>query len=101
LPEPGDPDEAAEVPYDVAPVPTFKPSPAYPEWAREAGIEGRVVLHALVGRDGRVKRVSVKRDVRGLTDSARDAIARWIFRPATFGGRPVPVWVEIPVDFRL
>ncbi len=96
-----DPSESTLVAYDVAPVPTFRPSPVYSDWQRDAGIEGRVVLHALVGRDGRVKRVNVVRDVGGLSEPARAAIARWIFRPATFGGKPVSVWVEIPVDFRL
>lgn len=87
--------------YEEAPVPIHRPEPKYPDWAREARIEGRVVLHALVGSDGRVKRVRVVRDVTGLSEPAREAIARWTFRPAKAGGRPVTVWVEIPIDFKL
>ncbi len=87
--------------YEKAPVPLHCPEPVYPDWAREARIEGRVVLHALVGSDGRVKRVRVIRDVTGLSGPAREAIARWIFRPAKVGGRPVTVWVEIPIEFKL
>lgn len=96
-----DPPESAAVPYEAAPTPTFRPEPLYPDWCREQRIEGRVVLHALVGRDGRVKRVSVVRGVKGLSEPAKAAIARWLFKPATFGGKPVAVWVEVPVEFRL
>lgn len=96
-----DPPESAVVAFEVAPVPTFRPEPLYPEWCREQRIEGRVVLHALVGRDGRVKRVSVARGVKGLSEPAMAAIGRWLFKPATFGGKPVAVWVEIPVEFKL
>lgn len=96
-----DPPESAAVPYEAAPVPTFRPEPLYPDWCREQRIEGRVILHALVGRDGRVKRVSVVRGVKGLSEPAKAAIARWLFKPATFGGKPVAVWVEVPVEFRL
>jgi protein TonB len=96
-----DPVEGAFVAYDRAPIPYFRPAPAYPPWARDAGIEGRVVLHVLVGRDGRVARVTVIRDVEGLTDGARETIARWRFHPALSGRNPVAVWVEIPIEFRL
>jgi len=96
-----DPPESAAIPYEAAPIPTFRPEPLYPDWCREQRIEGRVVLHALVGRDGRVKRVSVVRGVKGLSEPAKAAIARWLFKPATFGGKPVAVWVEVPVEFRL
>jgi protein TonB len=95
------PAEGAFVAYDRPPVPYYRPAPGYPPWAREAGIEGRVVLHALVGRDGRVTRITVLRDVEGLTDAAREAIARWLFHPALSGKNPVPVWVEIPIEFKL
>jgi protein TonB len=60
-----------------------------------------VLLHVLVGQDGRVRTVSVIRGVTGLTEEAREALLRWTFRPATAYGRPVAVWVEIPVQFRL
>jgi len=96
-----DPPESAAIPFEAAPIPTFRPEPLYPDWCREQRIEGRVVLHALIGRDGRVRRVSVVRGVKGLSEPAQAAIARWLFKPATFGGKPVAVWVEIPVEFRL
>jgi periplasmic protein TonB len=96
-----DPEEGAFVAYDRPPVPYYRPTPDYPGWAREQGIQGRVVLHVLVGRDGRVARVTVWKDVAGLTDAARETVARWLFHPALSGKNAVAVWVEIPIDFRL
>lgn len=87
--------------FDEPPVPLTKPAPRYPEWARENGITGTVLLRVLVDRDGAVRRVTVLRGVEGLTEAARDALMRWTFRPASAMGRPVAVWVDIPVEFRL
>jgi len=95
------PPEGAFVAFDQPPVPYYRPAPDYPGWAREQGIQGRVVLHVLVGQDGRVTRITVLRDVSGLTDAAREAIARWRFHPALSGRNPVAVWVEIPIEFKL
>jgi protein TonB len=95
------PAEGAFVAFDRPPVPYFRPAPDYPDWAREQGIQGRVVLHVLVGRDGQVTRITVLRDVSGLTGAAREAIARWRFHPALSGRSSVAVWVEIPIEFKL
>jgi protein TonB len=97
----GNPAEGAFVAFDQPPVPIYRPAPDYPDWAREQGIQGRVVLHVLVTRDGQVTRITVLRDVSGLTDAAREAIARWRFHPALSGRNPVAVWVEIPIEFKL
>ena len=96
-----DPPEGAFVSFDEPPVPVTRPDPAYPEWARENRIEGRVVLHALIGVDGRVRRVTVIRGVPGLTESAQEALYRWTFRPARMNRQPVAVWIEVPFQFRL
>jgi protein TonB len=96
-----DPAEEAFVLFDEPPVPIFRPDPAYPEWARENGIDGRVVLHALVGVDGRVRRVTVIRGIPGLSESAEETLYRWTFKPARAGRQPVAVWIEVPFSFRL
>ena len=96
-----EPAEGAFVFFDDPPVPVHHPAPDYPGWAKENGISGTVLLHLLVGQDGRVRRVSVIRGVTGLTEAAQEALRRWTFRPARANGRPVAVWVEIPVEFRL
>ena len=73
--------------------------PAYPEFAREAQIQGKVILHVLVDKNGRVKNVKVIRGVTGLNEAAVDAIKKWVFKPALSNNKPVAVWVEIPMDF--
>ena len=82
------------------PVPVVAPKPAYPPWAQEAGITGRVLLHVLVGEDGRVRKVVVKEGVMGLSEAASDGVRLWVFRPATVRGVAVSTWVSIPVVFR-
>lgn len=93
------PGEGDFVYYEDEPVPVTTVQPTYPEFAREAQIQGKVVLHVLVGKDGRVKNVKVIRGVTGLNDAAVDAIKRWVFKPALSNNKPVAVWVEVPLDF--
>lgn len=75
--------------------------PNYPLGARKLGIEGTVQLNALVGKDGKVKRVKIKQSVVGLNEAAIEAVCKWRFRPALSHGQPVAVWVTLPVNFRL
>lgn len=78
--------------------------PEYPSRARRSNIEGRVVVRAIVGRDGRVEpqSVSVLRSVPALDEAAMDAVRAWRFSPALDGNdRPIRVIVKIPVRFAL
>jgi protein TonB len=93
------PSEGEFVYYEDEPVPVTAPPPAYPEFAREANITGKVTLHVLVGKDGRVKNVKVIKSVTGLDQAAIDAVKRWVFKPALSNNKPIAVWVEIPMDF--
>lgn len=93
------PSEGEFVYFEDAPTPVTAPPPAYPDFAREAGITGKVTLHVLVGKDGRVKNVKVFKGVTGLDQAAMDAVKKWIFKPALSNNKPVAVWVEVPVDF--
>lgn len=96
-----DPDAEVYRVVDELPVPVFAPTPAYPAWAREAGVTGRVLLEALVGRDGRVRRVVIVKDAEGLGGAAQETLLRWVFRPARVNGAAVATWVAVPVVFRL
>ncbi len=93
------PSEGEFVYYEDEPVPVQRVEPAYPEFAREAQIQGKVTLHVLVGKDGRVKNVKVIKGVTGLNEAAVDAIKKWVFKPALSNNKPVAVWVEVPMDF--
>jgi protein TonB len=96
-----DPPEGMFVAFDEPPVPISHPDPIYPDWARENGIEGRIILHALIGADGRVRRITVIRGIPGLSESAGEALRHWTFRPATSNRQAVAVWIEVPFLFRL
>jgi periplasmic protein TonB len=99
------PAETAPLPLgtvvDEAPQVIFRIKPVYPPFALDAGLEGRVLLHVLVGTDGSVREIRVVEGSQIFTESAASAVGRWRFRPARVGVRPVPIWVAIPVRFRL
>jgi TonB family protein len=78
-----------------------KVPPPYPDEARNAGIEGLVVVQALVGRDGIVKDTRIVTSIPELDDAAEGAVRRWTFKPATAHEKPVAVWVAVPVKFTL
>lgn len=74
----------------------------YPEIARRNGIQGVVVLRALVDRRGNVVRTIVDRsDNRVLEEAARDAVVRTRFTPAIQNKTPVAMWIQVPVSFRI
>ncbi|MBU0573341.1 MAG: TonB family protein [Candidatus Margulisbacteria bacterium] len=91
------------------PVPVVPPTllsrvlPVYPSGAQTAGIEGTVVIRALVSVSGMVESVEIKTSSgSGLLDSsAADAISKWEFSPATRAGAVLASWYEVPVRFAL
>jgi len=99
------------VPYDVPPQPVggfaaLQKNLVYPEKARKKGIEGVVVLHVLIGKDGRVLQAKVLKSPNDeLNSAAIRAIKKTLWKPALQkkNGKqiPVKVWVSIPVVFRL
>jgi len=74
----------------------------YPEIARKAGIEGRVILEFVVDERGRVSNVKVLRSVGGgLDEAAIGAVQKVKFTPGMQRGRPVKVRYTLPVTFKL
>ena len=86
---------------DEAPAVVSRVIPAYPDLAREAGVDGVVRLRVLVGLDGRVKDVHVDSGSPLLQEAAVAAARQWVFTPALSSKHPVIVWVAIPVHFSL
>jgi protein TonB len=89
---------------DQLPVMLAGPVPAYPEALRRAGMEGRVILEAVVDTAGHVEPgslVAVAAAHPGFVAPARRAVAAALFRPARVRGRAVRVCVRIPIDFTL
>jgi protein TonB len=83
---------------DERPVAIESPEPPYPSFARDAGITGSVIAKVLVRADGSVARVEV-RGASLFLQTTQETLYRWRFRPARFQGRPVSVWLEVPVNF--
>jgi len=75
---------------------------SYPEMAKEAGIEGRVIIQFIVDQDGNVTNPKVTRGVHEMLDQAAlDAVKEQTFRPGKQEGQSVPVQMSLPVTFRL
>jgi protein TonB len=76
----------------------------YPPLLKDAGITGTVTIRMRIMEDGRVDPASISvenstHDAFG--DAARKVVERMRFRPAKVGGRPVKVWITLPVTFQL
>ena len=86
----------------VAPVRLHAPQPAYPEEARQARIQGVVILQTVIDTLGNVTDVRVLKGLpSGLTDAAIQAVTQWKFRPALLEEQPVPVYYLVTVSFSL
>ena len=81
-----------------------KVKPEYPELARVARLEGKVILQAIIHKDGAVSDITVLQSSRpnlGFEESATLAVRQWRYTPARQGDRPVDVYFTIVVDFEL
>jgi TonB family protein len=78
--------------------------PEYTQAAKDARIQGNVVLECVVLADGTIGGVSVTRsldNVFGLDQEAVKAAKQWLFKPGTKDGKPVAVRVSIELTFTL
>jgi TonB family protein len=101
-------DMMAEEPYAVgdrvnAPEILSQPKPNYTQAARDARIEGTILLQLIVRKDGTAGSFKVVQGLGyGLDESAISTIAnKWRFKPGTLNNKPVDVRVTIEVSFRL
>ena len=78
-----------------------KVEPRYPEIAVRMGIQGTVVIKALISRDGTVERPQVMSGQAFLAAAAMDAVKEWRYRPYYLNGQPVEVETQITVNFVL
>ena len=80
------------------------PQLAYPEPLRQAGIQGVVMIQAIIDTAGRAEPNSVRvlsSANPGFDSPARDYILRTLFRPARVYGHAVRVLVQVPVNFTI
>jgi TonB family protein len=73
--------------------------PIFPEAAKAAGIEGRVIMQAIVNKDGSVGHLHVVSGDPALRRAATDAVSTWRYRPYLVNGEPAEVTTTISVDF--
>ncbi len=74
----------------------------YPEIARRAGIEGRVIVQFVIDQEGNVVDPVVVRGIGGGCDEAAlEAVTNLKFSPGRQRGRPVKVRYSLPITFRL
>jgi TonB family protein len=78
-----------------------KVAPAYPELARQARIQGVVVLNAVIGKDGTVQSLSLVSGHPLLAPAALEAVKQWVYKPTLLNGQPVDVATQINVNFTL
>lgn len=84
------------------PVPIFFPDPEYAEAARQAKLQGTVMLLVIVGADGLVHNARVSRQLgMGLDEKAIEKVMTWRFKPAMRCGNPVAVELSIEIVFHL
>jgi len=75
--------------------------PVYPEFARNARVEGTVILEAVLDTSGTITQLRVVRSVPLLDRAALDAVRQWKYTPTVYGGRSVSVLMTITIRFTL
>ena len=95
------PDQPAYLPGQViAGSIRTKEVPVYPITARQDHISGSVLLHAIIGVDGRIKDLQlIGSPDDSLTQSAMNAVKNWTYAPYLLNGKPTEVDTTITVNF--
>ena len=75
--------------------------PAYPDIAKQARVQGIVILECTISPQGRVTDVKVLRGIPLLDAAAQEAVRQWVYTPTLLNGVPVPVIMTVTVNFRL
>ena len=83
------------------PTKTKNVSPVYPDIAKQARVQGIVILECTISPQGRVTDVKVLRGIPLLDQAGIDAVKQWQYTPTLLNGVPVPVIMTVTVNFRL
>ena len=79
----------------------YRIEPAYPPLAREARIQGVVVLTAIINKDGNIQNLQLVSGHPMLAPAAIDAVKHWRYKPFLLNGQPVEVETTVTVNFRM
>jgi periplasmic protein TonB len=75
--------------------------PVYPTPARNARIQGKVLLQAIISREGKIEQLQVISGHPMLVSAALDAVRQWRYRPYVLNGEAVEVETQVTVNFVL
>jgi protein TonB len=101
IPPGGRPGPEEFVAVEEEPVRVSIDAPVFPQVALDAGVEGTVIVRALVGKDGKVIDCVVIEGHQLLREAAIACARTAVFRPALLQKQPVEVWVMMPITFKL
>ena len=76
-------------------------NPVYPDIARQARVQGVVILECTISPQGKVTDVKVLRGIPLLDQAAVEAVRQWVYTPTLLNGVPVPVIMTVTVNFKL
>ena len=76
-------------------------SPTYPPLARQARIQGVVVLQAQISKDGSIQNLQLISGHPMLAPAAIEAVKQWKYKPYLLNGEPVEVDTQVQVNFTL
>ena len=79
----------------------YKVQPVYPPLARQARIQGSVLLRAIISRRGTIEDLSVISGHPMLVGAAIEAVRQWRYRPYILNDEPVEVETRVTVNFSL
>ncbi len=79
----------------------YRVQPQYPALARQARVQGMVVLRAVITREGKIANLQVMSGHPMLVQSAMDAVRQWRYRPYYLNNEPVEVETQVTVNFTL
>jgi protein TonB len=85
----------------AAPEVVSKSDPAYPGELIQDGVQGTVILTAIIRADGSVSDIAIAKSLNPRLDqNAAQALSRWLFRPALKNGQAIDLEAVITVPFR-
>jgi len=76
-------------------------APIYPQMAKTQRITGAVTIDALIDVTGHVASMAIISGPALLQESAKDALRRWKYEPAQLHGKPVPMHMQVTIQFKL
>jgi len=79
----------------------YRVEPQYPAVAKAMGIQGQVVLAAVISREGSIEKLQPLSGHPFLVKAALDAVRQWRYRPYILNGEPIEVDTRVTVNFTL